>query len=83
MSKQGVKNVVAALLSDPQFNKAFFNDRNKTLKESGFSLSRAEKKALGYIMKKDLVFRVKLNPPYEVVVPLVIKKPRPGKLKPR
>jgi hypothetical protein len=78
MSKQGVKLAVAALIANPIFNKAFFANKKKTLKASGFPLTSAEMRALQKLTKKDVILRVKLNPPLEVVVPLLPKPPGPS-----
>lgn len=77
MSKQGVASVIAALISDPAFNEAFFADRAKALNESHFSLTDAEMEALKYIKKSDVVVKAKLDPPIEIIIPVKVVGPKP------
>ena len=77
MSRQGVKRVVAALISDPIFNKAFFTNKKKTLRECGFSLTKNEMKALLCLKKRDVIAKLKLTKPYDIIVPVKTKTPIP------
>ncbi|UCD05336.1 MAG: hypothetical protein JSV98_09505 [candidate division WOR-3 bacterium] len=78
MSKQGVKHVIAALISDPIFNKAFFTNKKKTLRGCGFSLTKNEIKALLCLKKTDVIVKLKLTKPYDIIVPVKIKGPPPN-----
>jgi hypothetical protein len=81
MSKQGVKHVIAALLSDPHFKKAFFANKKKTLKESGFTLTPAEMKALQHIRKLDV--KNIIDKVSDIVLPMPVKPPHTGERKRR
>ena len=77
MSKQGVERVIAALLSDSRFYKAFFSDKKKTLDECGFALNEAEMKTLLSIEEQDIRVSRKPAPPWEVVIPVRPEPPEP------
>jgi len=79
MSKQGVKQVFAALLADPKFKKAFFRNKKKALKDGGFRLTPDEFEALLSVRKRDIIVRHTPVPPWEQVLPIKSKPPGGGR----
>lgn len=62
MSEVAVRKVVARMISDPKFMKAFHTDPNKTIEESGYAVSKDELTALKKIKPADLKVSIKKRP---------------------
>ena len=81
MSKQGVKHVLAALISDPIFKRAFFANKARALRDSGYRLTDLEMEALKRLTQEDVGLVIKVNKKIaEFVVPFVTQVP-PGRPK--
>ena len=77
MSEQGVKHVIAALISDPVFNNAFFKSKRKTLNKCGYQLTAADKRILMRLNKQDVKIRVVYGKRSRIFPPKILPPP-PG-----
>jgi hypothetical protein len=76
MSTQGVKLVIATLISSPQFKRSFFANKVKALKGSGFDLTPREMEALRHLRQRDINMKVKITDKIsKVIIPVKILPP--------
>lgn len=54
MSKEGVKAVVAKMITDDEFKLALFQDPEKTIRVGGFDITEEELEAFKEIQEEDL-----------------------------
>lgn len=81
MSNEGVKQVIGTLISNPTFQKAFFANPRRTLKNSGYALTPTEIRALIRIKKKDIDVKImKRGKIMKIIGPRILPPP-PQKLK--
>ena len=78
MSIRNVKSIIKSLITDPDFQNAFFVNKDKALKASGLKFTPEEKRALRTIKRKDVKVKVIIKKGIAEGIPPVVLKIKPG-----